>query len=121
MAFNLRDFEDEKKAKLGVSECVNHKLIDPYQVLYEKPTEIVAQYKFTVLLMPSGSHKITGLPVNLDQLQSEYQVEDEEIKVSIVFVFAFNYLVVGLIDTLVTILNGSLFCFSVQEIVGDFR
>jgi hypothetical protein len=81
MAFNLRDFEDEKKAKLGVSECVNHKLIDPYQVLYEKPTEIVAQYKFTVLLMPSGSHKITGLPVNIEVLQSEHKIEDEEIKV----------------------------------------
>jgi len=36
MAFNLRDFEDEKRAKLGVVECVTHKLIDPYQVLYEK-------------------------------------------------------------------------------------
>lgn len=36
MAFNLRDFEDEKKAKMGVVECVKNKLIEPYQVLYEK-------------------------------------------------------------------------------------
>lgn len=83
MAFNLRDFEDEKKAKLGVSECVNHKLIDPYQVLYEKPTEIVAQFKFTVLLMPSGSHKITGLPFNPELFESEHKIEDEEVKVCI--------------------------------------
>ncbi|OXA56643.1 proliferation-associated protein 2G4 [Folsomia candida] len=80
MAFNLRDFEDEKKAKLGVLECVKTKLIDPYQVLYEKPNEIVAQFKFTVLLMPSGLHKITGLPVDPDLFQSEYKIEDEEIK-----------------------------------------
>lgn len=37
MAFNLRDFDDEKKAKMGVVECVKNKLIEPYQVLYEKP------------------------------------------------------------------------------------
>lgn len=37
MPFNLRNFEEEKKAKMGVVECVNHKLIEPFQVLYEKP------------------------------------------------------------------------------------
>jgi len=84
MAFNLRDFEDEKKAKLGVSECVNHKLIDPYQVLFEKPTEIVAQFKFSVLLMPSGSHKITGLPFNPELFESENKIVDEEVKVLII-------------------------------------
>ena len=81
MAFNLRDFDDEKKAKLGMSECVKTKLIDPYQVLYRKPTEIVAQYKFTVLLMPSGLHKITGLPLNPEMFESEHKIEDEELKV----------------------------------------
>jgi len=36
MPFNLRSFEDAKKAKMAVVECVNHKLIEPFQVLYEK-------------------------------------------------------------------------------------
>lgn len=90
MAFNLRDFEDEKKAKLGVLECVKTKLIDPYQVLYEKPNEIVAQFKFTVLLMPSGLHKITGLPVDPDLFQSEYKIEDEEIKVQNLLIIQFS-------------------------------
>jgi curved DNA binding protein len=80
MAFNLRDFEDEKKAKMGVVECVSHKLIDPYQVLYEKPNELVAQFKFTVLLMPASSHKITGISIDPEHYQSEYKIEDEEIK-----------------------------------------
>lgn len=31
-----RSFEDEKKARMGVVECVNHKLIEPFTVLYEK-------------------------------------------------------------------------------------
>ncbi len=36
MPFNLRSMEDEKKARMGVVECVTHKLIEPFQVLYEK-------------------------------------------------------------------------------------
>jgi len=80
MAFNLRDFEDEKKAKMGVSECVKNKIIEPYTVLYEKPNEIVAQFKFTVLLMPSGSHKITGLPFQSELYESEHKIEDEDVK-----------------------------------------
>ena len=36
MPFNLRSFESETKAKMGVVECVTHKLVVPFQVLYEK-------------------------------------------------------------------------------------
>lgn len=39
MPFNLRNFEEEAKAKMGVVECVSHKLIEPFQVLYEKHSE----------------------------------------------------------------------------------
>lgn len=100
MPFNLRSFEEETKAKMGVVECVNHKLIEPFQVLYEKPGninpyvgffrklisyvtvlgEFVAQYKFTVLLMPNGPHKITGLPFEPELYRSEYSIIDTELK-----------------------------------------
>lgn len=52
MPFNLRNFEEEAKAKMGVHECVTHKLVEPFQVLYEKHNEIVAQFKNTVLILP---------------------------------------------------------------------
>lgn len=39
MPFNLRYFEDETKAKMGVNECVKNKLVEPFQVLYEKPSK----------------------------------------------------------------------------------
>ncbi|XP_034248735.1 proliferation-associated protein 2G4 [Thrips palmi] len=80
MPFNLRYFEDETKAKLGAVECVNHKLIEPFQVLYDRPGQYVAQFKFTVLLMPSGTIKITGLPLDTDLYSSEYQVTDPELQ-----------------------------------------
>lgn len=40
MPFNLRYFEDETKAKMGVNECVKNKLVEPFQVLYEKPSKL---------------------------------------------------------------------------------
>ena len=80
MPFTLRAFEEEKKARMGVLECVNHKLLEPFTVLYEKDNEFVAQFKFTVLLMPTGSHKITGLPIDTNLFKSEYHIEDDSIK-----------------------------------------
>lgn len=50
MPFNLRNFEEEAKAKMGVVECVAHKLIEPFQVLYEKKgNEMVWKNKKLVL------------------------------------------------------------------------
>ena len=81
MPFTLRSCENETKAKMGVVECVTHKLIEPFQVLYEKEGEHVAQFKFTVLLMPNGPHKITGLPLDLDLVESGKSIEDLDIQV----------------------------------------
>ncbi|XP_045483130.1 proliferation-associated protein 2G4 [Harmonia axyridis] len=80
MPFNLRSFQDETKAKMGVVECVKNKLIEPFQVLYEKSGEFVAQFKFTVLLMPNGPHKITGLPFETELFQSENSITSPELK-----------------------------------------
>lgn len=80
MPFTLRYFDDEVKAKMGLKECVNHKLIEPFPVLHEKEGEVVAQFKFTVLLMPTRSHKITGLPnFDLSAYKTQHKIEDESI------------------------------------------
>jgi hypothetical protein len=39
MPFCLRNLEDEKKACVGVPECVSHQLLEPFPVLYEEPSE----------------------------------------------------------------------------------
>lgn len=79
-----RSFEEEGKARLALTECLSHGLIEPYSVLYEKEGECmrwvvecksgasyvwlgtcaaavpiltgeyVAQFRYTVLLMPNG-------------------------------------------------------------------
>jgi len=76
----LRALADEKKAKMGINECVNHGLITPFPVLFEKEDEIVAQFKFTTLLMPNGPLRITGLPFDVTQYESDKKIEDEEIQ-----------------------------------------
>ncbi|KAL8621726.1 Proliferation-associated protein 2G4 [Nucella lapillus] len=80
MPFTLRLFDDEKKAKMGVLECVKHDLMQPFGVLYEREGEFVAQFKATVILMPNGPLKITGLPFEPEFYQTDLKIEDEEVK-----------------------------------------
>lgn len=77
MQFCLRGLETEK-ARYGLVECLNHGLINPYPVLYEKQGELVAQIKGTVLLMPNGTDRITVAP--LQKIESEKSVTDEKVK-----------------------------------------
>lgn len=36
MPFNVTAFEDEKKARMGIVECVKHELLLPYEVMEER-------------------------------------------------------------------------------------
>jgi len=74
MPFNIRHFDEETKARMGVVECVSHKMIEPFQVLYEKPSEYVAQFKHTVLLMPNGVNLVTGIPFAEENFASEHSI-----------------------------------------------
>jgi len=80
MPFTLRAFENETKARMGVVECVTHRLVEPFQVLYEKDGESVAQFKFTVLLMPNGPDRITGLPFDPPICQSDKTITHLDIQ-----------------------------------------
>ncbi|XP_022747568.1 ERBB-3 BINDING PROTEIN 1-like isoform X1 [Durio zibethinus] len=77
LPFTARALE-EKRARLGLVECVNHDLLQPYPVLHEKPGDYVAHIKFTVLLMPNGSDRITSHP--LQELQPTKVIDDPEVK-----------------------------------------
>lgn len=81
MPFNLRHFDDIKRARMGVMECVTHKLVSPYPVLYERPDELVAQFKYTVIVMPNGPAKITGVPFDSNLYENRINIGDHpEIK-----------------------------------------
>merc|ERR1711918_321142 len=78
LPFTLRAIEDEQVARVGVSEARRHELLDEYPVLREKDNEFVAQFKFTLLLLPGGTKKITGFDIDEAKFSSEHKVEDEE-------------------------------------------
>lgn len=44
--------------------------------------EYVAQFKFTVLLMANGPHRITNGPFDPELYKSEHEVQDPELKVN---------------------------------------
>lgn len=43
--------------------------------------EFVAQFKFTVMLMANGPHRITNGPFDPELYKSEHEVQDPELKV----------------------------------------
>jgi len=82
LPFSLRAIKDEQVARVGVSEAKRHELLDEYPVLKEKEKEVVAQFKFTALLLPGGTKRITGLPLGglQEQLAPANSVQDPDLK-----------------------------------------
>mmetsp|Transcript_7509 Transcript_7509/g.24787 ORF Transcript_7509/g.24787 Transcript_7509/m.24787 type:complete len:342 (+) Transcript_7509:251-1276(+) len=77
LPFTLRSFNDERQARMGIVECLKHELLQAYPVLYAKQGDYVVQFKFTVLILPSGPTRITGVTCDLDGVQSEKTVNAE--------------------------------------------
>jgi len=81
MPFNVRYF-NIAQARLGVKEMVEHSMLQPYPVLYEKNSEIVAQFKFTLLVLPNSTSNLNeGFP--LPSVSSDFTYENDEELVNI--------------------------------------
>ncbi|BEI82352.1 hypothetical protein CcaverHIS002_0302200 [Cutaneotrichosporon cavernicola] len=76
--FTLRALEDEKRARMGVQEAVAHGLLKPYEVTQTPSGSIVAQFFFTLALMPAGPLLLSPRPHLV--LCSAKGVKDEELK-----------------------------------------
>lgn len=71
LPFTLRHLSDIRTARLGINECIAHGLLTPYPSLHEYSGK-VAHFKCTVLLLPSGTARVTGLKL------PEYFTTDKE-------------------------------------------
>lgn len=80
LPFTLRHFEDERQAKMGITECLKHGLLIPYPSLVEKDESKVAHFKCTVLLLPSGTTKVTGLPMP-SYFKTDKEADEETAKI----------------------------------------
>eukprot|EP00047_Mylnosiga_fluctuans_P011346 m.20798 g.20798 ORF g.20798 m.20798 type:complete len:415 (-) comp3564_c0_seq1:48-1292(-) len=79
MPFTLRAVESEAKARMALTECVRHGVIQPYEVLLEREGAVVVQCKMQVLLLASGSLRITMGSLPTSVVKSEYKVSDPEL------------------------------------------
>lgn len=79
MPFTLRHLSDVRKARLGIPECVSHGLLTPYPSLHDH-SGTVAHFKCTVLLLPSGTIRVTGLE-KPEYFQTSTAPDEETVKV----------------------------------------
>ncbi|CAM9175858.1 unnamed protein product [Pylaiella littoralis] len=77
LPFSLRALEDEKQARLGVTECASHELLSSYPVMFAGRGSTVAHFRCTVLLLPSGTSKVTGVEFDPAAFTSEKSVDAE--------------------------------------------
>ena len=81
MPFSVRALSDEKTARVGLRECLAHDLIVPYPVLYEKKGVNIVHYKCTILVLPGGNLKITGMdlapPKGVDTKELDAKLPEE--------------------------------------------
>jgi len=81
LPFSMRYLEDERTARAGIRECLAHELIIPYPILYEKAGETIFHTKFTVMILPNGNTKITGvefaMPEGMDASEGDDKVPAE--------------------------------------------
>jgi curved DNA binding protein len=80
--FNIRFLEDEKRARMGLQEAVQHALVKPYEVIYTPPGSFVAAFHFTIALLSAGPLLITPSPIwyKPELVKTEKELEDEEFK-----------------------------------------
>uniref|UniRef100_H2YPS3 Peptidase M24 domain-containing protein n=1 Tax=Ciona savignyi TaxID=51511 RepID=H2YPS3_CIOSA len=69
----------EIRGAMGIVECCKHGLCTMFPVMWEKEGELVAQFKFTVLLMPNMPMRITDSFYDPDCYKSSFKIEDAEI------------------------------------------
>ena len=79
MPFTMRHLSDLRSAKLGINECIAHGLLTPYPSLHDYSGK-VAHFKCTVLLLPSGTSRVTGLSLP-SYFKTETQPDEETAKI----------------------------------------
>ncbi|TFK33246.1 peptidase M24, structural domain-containing protein [Crucibulum laeve] len=80
--FNVRILEDEKRARMGLQEAVQHSLVKPYEVIYTPANTFVAGFHFTIALLPGGPSLISHPPVwyKPELVKTEKELQDDELK-----------------------------------------
>jgi curved DNA binding protein len=80
LPFSLRAFEDETTARIGVKHCLDHQLLEPFNVVEEDKGELVAHWKADVAVLPNGTAFLSGnLPFDASQCETDNKIEAQEL------------------------------------------
>jgi len=79
LPFTMRNLSDVRTAKLGINECLTHGLLTPYPSMHDYSGK-VAHFKCTVLLLPSGTTRVTGLKLP-EYFTTETEPDEETQKI----------------------------------------
>ena len=60
LPFSMRSFEDLTQAKIGVKHCVDHELLEPFEVHEVRKGERVASFKATIAITAGGTLVLCG-------------------------------------------------------------
>jgi len=68
-------------------------LLIPYPVLAEKTGEVVAQFKFTVMITKGKTTALTGLPINEAEFKADFELKNQQV-LDLLAVFSVLFLVI---------------------------
>jgi curved DNA binding protein len=81
LPFSLRAFDDQTMVRIGVKHCVDHELIEPFTVVEEEKSELVAHWKATVAVLANGTVFLSGnLPFDESRFETDNKVENQGLK-----------------------------------------
>jgi len=69
---------EDTRSRLGITELVNHNLVSSYPVLWERNGEIIAQFKFTVLILPTTTKRLNE-GFDLPWVTSDFKYESDPV------------------------------------------
>ncbi|KAK6198061.1 curved DNA-binding protein [Scheffersomyces amazonensis] len=78
--YNIRNLDEPTKARGGLAEPTNHKVLLAYDIVGEKEGEFVAQFFTTVAITKNGIVKYTSPTFDPELYKSDKQINDEDIK-----------------------------------------
>lgn len=80
LPFTLRTVSSEEKiARIGITEMCRHNMVVGFPVLHEKEGEYVARFKYTALVLPSQTQRITKMALPAGA-RSEKSVQNERVR-----------------------------------------
>lgn len=81
--FTLRTLEEEKKARMGVLECVQHGLLKPFEVMStDKQGDLSAQAFVTFAVGKNAAIRLSGPPTfySPERVKSDVEIKSDELK-----------------------------------------